>query len=135
MSFQDLPHDWLDLPLEDPRLVTDVLDLLISLPDRRGGGLALLLCDQEHRLVAPCIMSDLDHLAPEDERRRTLRAVVEGMRGEGSLLAAIARSDGLSITPDDHVWARALRQACGSDAELLGVYVVTVHGSREVPRP
>jgi hypothetical protein len=133
MGFEDLPREWVDLPLDDPQLVGDVLDLVVSLQDRLDGGLALLVCDAEHRLVLPCVISDLDYLAPEHQRRRALRTVVDAIGVEGSLVAAIAREDGLSITTDDHVWARAMWRACDTDVELLGVYVVTVHGSREVP--
>jgi hypothetical protein len=133
MGFEDLPRQWVDLPLDDPRLVTDVLDLVISLQDRLDGGLALLVCDAKHRLVQPCMISDLDHLAPEHQRRRALRSVIAQFGGEGSLVAAIAREDGLSITDDDHAWAHALWRACERDVELLGFHVVTLHGSREVP--
>lgn len=133
MGFEDLPRDWVDLPLDDRALVTDVLDLVISLQDRLDGALALLLCDARHRLVQPCVIGDLDMLAPEDERRRTLRTIVEVMGGQGSLVGAIARREGLSITTDDDTWARAVWRACAGGVELLGMYVVTMHGSREVP--
>jgi hypothetical protein len=72
MGFEDLPREWVDLPLDDPQLVGDVLDLVVSLQDRLDGGLALLVCDAEHRLVLPCVISDLDYLAPEHQRRRAL---------------------------------------------------------------
>ena len=133
MSFEDLPDGWIDLPLEDPRLVSNVLDLVVSYTDRVDGGLAILMCDDEHRLVQPCMISDLDYLASEDERHRALRNVVDVMDRQGSMHVAIARKDGLSITPDDHVWARAMSRACSHAVELLGVHVVTLHGSREVP--
>jgi hypothetical protein len=49
MGFEDLPRDWVDLPLDDRVLVTDVLDLVVSLQDRLDGALALLLCDARHQ--------------------------------------------------------------------------------------
>lgn len=133
MSFDDLPADWPDRPLDEPHLVSDVLDLVVSIKDRLAGGLAVLICDDEHRLVQPCMISELDHLASHTDRQHALANVVEVMEGQGSLLVAIARAEGLSITADDHAWARAMWRACTGDVELFGVHVVTVHGSREVP--
>jgi hypothetical protein len=133
MSFEDLPDDWVERPLDEPRLVTDVLDLVVSLQDRLAGGLAVLMCDEGHRLLQPCVISDLNYLASDAEREIALSNVVDVMDRPGSLLVAIARPDGLSITADDHAWARAMARACADDVELLGVHVVTMHGSREVP--
>jgi hypothetical protein len=51
----------------------------------------------------------------------------------GSVLLAIARADGLSLTPDDELWARSA-VAAADGYRLLGIHVVTMHGSREIPR-
>jgi hypothetical protein len=133
MGFQDLPEGWVDLPLDEPQLVADVLDLVVSERDRRAGALAVLLCDALGRLVTPVLISDLDELAPEAARREALEVVMQVMRGEGSVLVAVARRDGLSITADDHIWARAAAAACEPGVALLGVHVVTSSGSREIP--
>jgi hypothetical protein len=138
MSFDDLPDDWADRPLDDPKLVADVLDLVVLDRDRLARSLAVLLCDERHRLLQPCLISDPDYLASEDERFHALRNIIVAFElfadGKGSLLVALARRDGLSIRADDHVWARAAQRACTGDVELLGVHVVTMDGSREVPR-
>jgi hypothetical protein len=132
MSFEDLPDDWPSRPVDDPALVDDVLDLAVSIADRERGGLAALLCDDEHRLVQPVFITDAAREVPADERVRTVSVFVEAM-GHGSLLLAVARRDGLSITDDDRGWASAARRACGDEVRFLGLHVVTTGGSRPVP--
>jgi hypothetical protein len=72
MSFDDLPDGWTQQPLTDPRLVADVLDLCVSDADRCAGALAILMCDEEGRLLQPGIISDLDYDSSETERARML---------------------------------------------------------------
>lgn len=133
MGFADLPDDWSDRPLTEPRLVADVLDLVLSERDRRAGALAVLMCDDDDRLVQPVVISDLEPMATEDDRARALSVITGAMGGSGSILVAVARRDGLSITDDDQVWARAARRASVDEVRLLGVHLVTATGSREVP--
>ncbi|GAB2649828.1 hypothetical protein [Kribbella swartbergensis] len=45
MSFRDLPQTWTDQPLSDPTVAADVVDLLVSLGDRRRGTFTVVLCD------------------------------------------------------------------------------------------
>jgi len=133
MGFEDLPVNVRDLPLVEPRWVADVLDLVVSEADRRAGALALLICDDEARLVQPVIVGELALGPSAEERERVLRPFVRAMGGCGSLLVAIARRDDLSITVDDSMWERAARRACAEGVRLLGVYLVTGAGSRRLP--
>lgn len=133
MSFDDLPDDWPQRPLSEPRFVADVLDLLVSEADRRAGALVVVMCDADGRVVQPVVVEDPDPDASEEERVRAIGVFVEAMGGCGSLLVALARRDGLSIRPGDRCWDRAVRRACGAQARVLGVHVVTLSGSRLVP--
>jgi hypothetical protein len=134
MSFDDLPDGWKERPLTDPQLVADVLDLIVSEADRRAGGLAVLLCDEQARLMQPGIISELDHDSPEAERAQLLGLFVSSLAGLfDSVLFALARADGLSITGDDESWARAAQHACRGEMRLLGFHLVTLDGSRLVP--
>jgi len=133
MAFTDLPDDWPDRPLTEPRLVADVLDLVVSDRDRREGALAVLLCDDEGRLVQPVVMNDLQPIVTEDDRCEALTVFTGALSSCRSFLVAVARRDGLSITDDDHVWARAARRVGAGEVRLLGVHLVTATGSREVP--
>lgn len=134
MSFDDLPEGWKKRPLTDPRLVADVLDLFVSDADRRAGALAVLLCDEEGRLLQPGIISDLDYDSSEAERSAMLAMFVSPLtEWFDSVLFALARADGLSITADDQRWARAVRYACAGEMRLLGFHLITRDGSRLVP--
>ncbi|MDP9397467.1 MAG: hypothetical protein M3P96_06400 [Actinomycetota bacterium] len=132
MSFDDLPENWAERPLDEPGLVADVLDLVVSEADRRAGALAVLICDDQGRLLQPCVVSPLPPAPSEGEREHAVRMFAGAVGPGGSLLLAIARRDGLSLTDDDHGWAAAARRACGAEVRLLGVHVVTAGGSREV---
>lgn len=133
MSFRDLPPDVRDLPLVEPTLVADVLDLVVSEADRVAGALAVLMCDDEDRLVLPVVVTELEPEASVAQRARGLCTIVSAMGGVGWVLVAIARPEGLSITADDVTWAEAARQACAGEVGLLGVHVITLAGSRPVP--
>jgi hypothetical protein len=134
MTFEDLPDDWKQQPLTDPRLVADVLDLFVSDADRCAGALAVLMCDEQGRLLQPGIISDLDYESSEAERGRMLASFITHLTEFfDSVLFAVARADGLSVTADDERWARAVRCACEGKVRLLGFHLITRDGSRLVP--
>lgn len=135
MSFEDLPDDWPDRPLTEPRLVADVLDLVVKKSDRCAGALALLLCDPQGRLMQPVVIDRLPPRPHEAQCCHIMSTIVSAMAGQGSLVVAIARREGLSITAGDRIWARAAEQVCGAGVRLLGVHLLTMNGSRAVPVP
>jgi len=137
MAFTDLPADWPTRPLTEPRLVADVLDLLLSDADRRAGGLVIALCDDDARLLQPIVIGDFPARAAAGEGAEVLAPLFSGLAEDGrsgSLLLALGRPDGLSITPGDQAWRDAAEHACAGAFRLLGVHVVTPDGSREIPR-
>jgi hypothetical protein len=134
MSFEDLPDGWKQQPLTDPRFVADVLDLYVSDADRCAGALAVLMCDEQGRLLQPGIISDLDYDSSEVERGRMLGTFVTHLAEFfDSVMFALARADGLSVTDDDECWARAVQHACEGKVRLLGFHLITRDGSRLVP--
>ena len=143
MGFDDLPDDWSDRPLTDPRLLSDVLDLVVMERDRRASALGVLICDGHQRLVLPVMIGELDDLAGDDDRRKGLETIAMAVRGfvlgdaggtgRPGIHLAIARRDGLSITRSDRSWQRAAMSVCADDIDLLGVHVVTCDGSRTMP--
>ena len=136
MSFEDLPPGWRERPITEPALLPDVLDLVVSERDRRRGALYALICDEEGRLMVPVAISD-DRPVVAEERPAMAHGLVRTVAQVGpglGLLVAIARRQGLSLRPEDHDWARLIAEECGEDVRLLGVHVVTLDGSREVPR-
>jgi hypothetical protein len=132
MGFENLPENWTEIPLTEPAFVADVLDMCVFQRDRHRGALVLLLCDDEARLVQPFVIEDPPSGLDDAERARPFEVAAEAMGGCGSLLVAIARRDGLSVTAEDREWAAAAAQVCGRGIRLLGVHIVTTFGSREV---
>jgi hypothetical protein len=138
MGFDDLPAGWPDLPLTDPQLVVaDVLDLFVLDRDRHRGAIYALLCDDADRIQVPVVVEEIGDGGSLDERIHMFGVFAEAVSMNspgGSMLAAIARRGGLSLTPDDHVWRQGAEEACAREhVRLLGVHVVTPDGSRLVP--
>ena len=133
MGLDDLPDDWPVRPLTDPQLVADVLDLIVFEKDRIAGALVFLLCDEDGRLVQPVTVSDVGEAPSEGMREQAVSTFVDAMGRAGSLVVAVARKNGLSLTDSDRSWRRAAERACGDSVRLLSVHVVTLAGSREVP--
>jgi hypothetical protein len=137
MAFTDLPDDWDQHPITTPTRLPDVLDLIVSDRARRTGALYLVFCDPTDRLLAPTQIEELppdaDPAAVRDALAPLLDTILEVEPGAG-VLAALARSGGLSVTRGDESWAEAVAAACAGRLPLLGVHVVTTDGSRPVPR-
>ncbi len=136
MSFEQLPDDWSQRPLTEAGLVADVLDLLISFADRRSGGLAILVCDDQARLLQPTLMTDPADSVPVAERSGIIEFwidMAEQLEPGGGLLIAIVRANGLSVTDDDRVWCEVAARSCAERITLLGIHIVTLEGSRPVP--
>ncbi|WP_380166953.1 hypothetical protein [Jannaschia sp. R86511] len=110
-----------------------MLDLVVPEADRRSGALAVLICDEQDRLLTPVVVGEMPEELSDDEREQCLRTVLAATDGRGSALVAVARADGLSVREADRAWARAAVRACADGPRLLGVHVITSEGSREVP--
>lgn len=137
MTFDDLPDGWDLLPLTEPRLVADVLDLFVGLESRERGCLALLFCDAADRLRAPVLIDEPDDAAPRAERVEMLGRLMSGVASfdaDAAVVVGIARPGGLSVTQGDELWAECVAEAARAHVRLLGVHVVTPAGSRPVPR-
>lgn len=138
MTFMDLPSDWASRPLTDPRLVADVLDLMVSRQSRLDGALFFLLCDDRDRLLQPVAIDELPSPVLAADCRSILSTVLRrrpGMDVFASVVVAIARASGLSVRASDTAWADAAAEAAeASGRRLLGVHVVTTEGSRPVVR-
>ena len=89
---------------------------------------------QKFGVEPPVFISDLDYDSSETERALMFGRFVARLAEQvDSILFALAREDGLSITDDDQSWARAIQYACSGEVRLLGFHVVTLVGSRLVP--
>ncbi|WP_295702684.1 hypothetical protein [Lapillicoccus sp.] len=138
MSFDDLPDDWKSRPLTDPRLAADVVDLFVRDDDRRAGAVAVLVCDDEHRLLQPVVVTmDADPVPLVDKQLVVERFTELVGHGLGSsLILAVARPRGAFLTDGDREWHEVAIRGCReAGIDLLGLFVVTRHTVREVVDP
>lgn len=137
MSHLDLPEDWERHPVSDPHRAADVLDLFVTTDLRRSGAVYVLLCDREDRVLQACAVETLP-LGWQDGGRERFFApfaeILTRLTTGGSLLVAVTRSDFLSIRSSDERWQSAAYAVCAAaGVRLLGVHLLTVHGSRVLP--
>jgi hypothetical protein len=136
MSFQDLPDNCAELPITDPAILDDMLDLFVSDASRAAGALYLLLCDGEDRVVVPVVIDDLPVQCREDEAERLLDAFVTSaatFRTDLGVLLAIARPGSPEARKPDRLWLTVAERVCDRrEVRLLGVHVVTPDGSQPV---
>lgn len=72
MTYEDLPYEWDKLPLTDPTLATDVVDLLLADRDRRRDSMLLLFCHtDDDTLIQPVLIDGIDWHCTAARRRRT----------------------------------------------------------------
>jgi hypothetical protein len=135
MNFENLPKNWDESPVDRPDRIADLLDLLVSESARDSGALLILICDRDGYLLAPCIVEEIPREPSAAECRQALSGFVQAIRSEGracSVLLAVGRSDGLSVTEADQRWRVAAEELCGDDIRLLGVHLITHHGTRPI---
>lgn len=136
MTFKDLPEGWDSEPIHTDDRVADILDLLISERDRRSGAVLVVICDERGCLVLANIVEGVGPPMDAEAKRHLVgvfAAATEQLGQRAGLMVAIARADGLSLTQDDREWGPVVRDVCdASDIELLGVHLVTLHGTRQI---
>lgn len=136
MTFKDLPEGWDSEPIHTDDRVADILDLLISERDRRSGAVLVVICDERGCLVLANIVEDVGPPMDTEAKRHLVgvfAAATEQLEQRAGLMVGIARADGLSLTQDDRAWGPVVRDVCdASDIELLGVHLVTLHGTRQI---
>ena len=137
MSYHDLPPDARSIPLTDNVIQSDVIDLILDLEQRRGGALALMLCDEADRGVQPIVLSDLPSDAPATDLRSVLDLLLP-MIGEahGAVLVGRGRRRGLLPTDNDRAWHQETVEACRRHGvRLLGFYLAAPDGVEALPEP
>ncbi|HQR79392.1 MAG TPA: hypothetical protein PLT68_04150 [Actinomycetota bacterium] len=136
MTFEDVPDNLGELPLDDPTLIADVLDLFVTRQMCDDGALLVLICDQQRRLIQPMVIEDIE-VCPPDDALLMLDNLVQPLtqvRG-ATLLIALARPGRLSVCACDIGWAEVIGTACAGRVELIGMHLVTASGSLPIARP
>ncbi|WP_329476259.1 hypothetical protein OG558_37915 [Kribbella sp. NBC_01510] len=135
MSFQNLAPTWATQPLSDPALATDVVDLMVSLGDRRSGTFTAVLCDHDDRYIATVAIdlpSEFEHLEPSLRSDglcgSALSPIIPALRTTpgAALILALGRP-GPAVWPDlDTEWAEAATHICtAAEVRLLGFYIAS----------
>lgn len=137
MSFEDLPPNARDVPLTDPTVAADVIDLIVSLRHRASGCVAVMVCDEERRGIQPIVMNDLPHDADIEALTALLDLVLPlvALR-RGSVLVARGRPRGRVPNDVDRAWHQQTIDSCRRHGvRLLGFHVATQDGVRALPEP
>ncbi|MGG5260403.1 hypothetical protein [Phycicoccus avicenniae] len=135
MSFEDLPPHWPDLPLDDPLLAADVVDLFVSYADRVQGCAAFLFLDDRSCLGQPAVMGEIPEDADPWALRDTFVAVFGGL-GFGGLVFARGRDGSVLLTDDDRRWHEMVLDVCRrAGLPLVGAFVATPAAVRPYPAP
>ena len=130
MSFLNLPTDWSETPLSDAALAADVVDLCLSVGDRRLGVLKAIFCDSEDRFhgqVEIELRDRHDQLHLTDPRA-VLEPLAVALRSapSNSVLLALGRPGPASWPAIDKDWAETATTICAdSNIPLLAFYVAT----------
>ncbi len=137
MTFEDLPDNIKELPLTDPRLAADVIDLIISAEARADGCLGIMVCDERGRGLKPIVLSDIPHDADATTLAsffaHLLSVVAEQPR---SLLVGRGRPRGGVPNDLDRAWHQQTIDSCTAHGvPLLGFYLATRDGVFPLPEP
>lgn len=120
----DLPDDWARRPLTDPDLFEAVVDLAVFEALRAAGGVALLLCHADGRLVQPVMVESVNSASPPHEAEARLTTILGEIAASGvpAVVMAIARPGAPSATERDRELRQAFDRVCRAcGLRLLGV--------------
>ena len=80
MSFDDLPDNWSDLPLDTPGLAADVADLVVGHRDRLAGCIGLVITRPDLTMSRPAVINDVDDTLLTDSDRRWHQMAIDACR-------------------------------------------------------
>ena len=135
MTFDDLPENWPDLPLDTPGLAADVADLFVGHADRERGCVALLLAGPDLRMLTPLVVSDV----PPDADPTMVGPLLRGLGPElgaalGGLVFVRGRPGSVLLTDADREWHEVVLGACEeSGMRLVGAFLATPAVVRAFP--
>ncbi|WP_377640990.1 hypothetical protein [Oryzobacter terrae] len=137
MTFDDLPENWPDLPLDTPGLAADVADLFVGERDREAGCVAFLLAGPDLRMTQPLLVHDV---APDADAGLVTpflaRLGPELGSSLGGLVFVRGRPGSVLLTDTDRRWHEAVIDACArSGLGLIGAYLATPSVVRAFPEP
>ncbi|HEY9494799.1 MAG TPA: hypothetical protein VIR15_08100 [Intrasporangium sp.] len=122
-TFRGLPDDWARRPMTDPDLFEGVVDLAVFEAFRATGGVALLLCHADGRLMQPVTVETVNAASPPCEAEARLAAILADIVGTGvpAVVMVVARPGSAAATERDRDLRDAfVRASRASGITLLG---------------
>lgn len=137
MTFEELPPNAQDLPLTDPRVAADVIDLIISNRDRSEGCVGVMVCDEEHRGILPIVLNDTTDDATVADLATLLDLLLPLVaQRRGSLVIGRGRAHGSRPNDSDREWHQQAIDSCRAHGgRLLGFHLATLDGVVRLPDP
>ena len=137
MTFRDLPPGIKELPLTDPRLAADVIDLIIGDEARASGCIGVMVCDHHDRGIQPIVLTDVPESADSSGLRQLLDMLVPIIAEDGgSVLIGRGRRSGSAPNDLDRAWHQQAIESCATGGvRLLGFHLATPHGVFPLPEP
>ena len=137
MSFDDLPDNWADLPLDTPGLAADVADLVVGHRDRMGGCIGLVLTGADLSMAQPAVINDVDDTVRPEELRPFLEQLCAMVAQTGGALLFVRGRDGsVLLTDADRRWHQLAIDACRvAGVSLVGAFLATPAVVRSFPAP
>ena len=137
MSFDDLPDDWADRPLDTPGLAADVADLVVGHRDRMGGCIGLVLTGADLTMAQPAVINDVDDAVQPEQLRPFLVQLCAMVAETGGALIFVRGRDGsVLLTDADRRWHQLAIDACRvAGVSLLGAFLATPAVVRSFPAP
>jgi hypothetical protein len=121
--------------LDTPAAVEYHLTWELEPPDLLASSLCFIICDEDRAVVTHCHVAGMPTSPTEADGVTIANALVHlaAEADAAAVLVALWRPGIPTLTPGDGVLYRAIGLAvAASPVQLLGVYVVTPHGLREV---
>ena len=122
-TFRGLPDDWARRPMTDPDLFEGVVDLAVFEAFRAIGGVALLLCHADGRLVQPVTVESVNAATPPGEAEVRLTLILADIVGTGvpAVVMVVARPGSAAASERDQDLRDAfVRASRASGITLLG---------------
>lgn len=122
-TFRGLPDDWARRPMTDPDLFEGVVDLAVFEAFRAIGGVALLLCHADGRLVQPVTVESVNAATPPGEAEVRLTLILADIVGTGvpAVVMVVARPGSAAASERDRDLRDAfVRASRASGITLLG---------------
>ena len=122
-TFRGLPADWARRPMTDPDLFEAVVDLAVFEAFRAIGGVVLLLCHADGRLMQPVPVETVNSASPPREVEVRLAAILADIaaRGVPAVVMVVARPGPAAASDRDLHLRDAFVRACrASGITLLG---------------